>query len=275
MQLGLNGKTALITGGERGIGQAIALAFAEEGARVAIADRRICDGPESTVEILKAKGVDALALSVDISRENEVIRMVKTTIDKFGTIDVFVNNAGIHHHEPVTKITTDAYKTVLDTNLSAAIWGCREVCRHMIARRQGVVILVASTIVLNPGYKEAVYRMSKAGLRAYAGTLALEMAPYGIRACTVSPGIIQTSLSKGTLELFFASRAENRERLVGSIPLRRLGEAQEIASFVVFLASGRATYATGCDVVVDGGFSLRPLLLINDEEVQQMNDVTN
>ncbi len=121
-------------------------------------DHRLEKGPDSTLEELKSKGVEALALSVDVRRENQVVQMVADTIRAFGRLDVFVNNAGAVRHEPVTKITTDAYRDSLDTNLSAAIWGCREVCRHMIPRRQGVIILVASTIVLNPGYKEAVYR---------------------------------------------------------------------------------------------------------------------
>ena len=200
--------------------------------------------------------------------------MVEDTIRAFGHLDVFVNNAGAVRHEPVTKITTDAYRDSLDTNLSAAIWGCREVCRHMVPRRQGVIILVASTIVLNPGYKEAVYRITKSGIRAYCGTLALEMAPYGIRACTVSPGITDTPLSKKSLQPFFGADPTNEQTLLGSIPLGRLSRPEEAASFVVFLASEKASYATGCDVIVDGGFSLRPLILVGQDEIKEMNQDT-
>ena len=271
MDLGLRNKAVLITGGERGIGRAIALGMAEEGCRVAIADHRLEKGPHSTLEELKSKGVEALALSVDVRRENQAVQMVEDTIRAFGHLDVFVNNAGAVRHEPVTKITTDAYRDALDANLSAAIWGCREVCRHMIPRRQGVIILLASTIVLNPGYKEAVYRITKSGIRAYCGTLALEMAPYGIRACTVSPGITDTPLSKTGLEPFFGADPRNEQTLLRSIPLGRLGRPEEVASLVVFLASEKASYATGCDVVVDGGFSLRPLILVGQDEIKEMN----
>ena len=271
MNLGLRNKAVLVTGGERGIGQAIALGMADESCRVAIADHRLKKGPNSTLEKLKSKGVEALALSVDVRQENQVIQMVKDTINTFGHIDIFVNNAGAIRHEPVTKITTDAYRDMLDANLSAAIWSCREVCRHMIPKRQGVIILIASTIVLNPGYKEAVYRISKAGIRTYCGTLALEMAPHGIRACTVSPGMTSTPLAKTNLEPFFAADPRNEQTLLKSIPLGRLGRAEEVASFVVFLASEKASYATGCDVVVDGGFSLRPLVLVGQDEIRGMN----
>ncbi len=271
MNLGLRNKTVLITGGERGIGQAIALGMADEGCRVAIADHRLEEGPNSTLERLKSKGVEALALSVDVSDENQVIQMVEETIRAFGRLDVFVNNAGTVQHEAVTKITTDAYRHSLDANLSAAIWGCREVCRHMVPRRQGVIILLASTLVLNPGYKEAIYRITKSGIRSYCGTLALEMAPYGIRACTISPGITDTPLSKKVLAPFFGADAGNEGTLLGSIPLGRLGRPEEVASFVVFLASEKASYVTGCDVIVDGGFSLRPLILVGQDEIKKMN----
>jgi NAD(P)-dependent dehydrogenase (short-subunit alcohol dehydrogenase family) len=141
----------------------------------------------------------------------------------------------------------------------------------MVKRGEGVIILTASTIVLNPGYKEAVYRVTKAGLRAYAGTLALELAPYGIRVYTVSPGIIYTPLAQTNLDPFFAADPRNKERLLSNIPLGRLGRPEEVAPFVVFLASEQASYATGCDVIVDGGFSLRPLVLVGPEEIIEMN----
>ncbi len=267
MNLGLENKTALVTGGGRGIGRAIALALAKEGTHVAIASRN----PEvETIQEIEALGVKALRLGVDVSDEQQTVGMIKQTIEEFGHLDMFVNNAGHHWHEPVTKITTENWLKTINTNLSSCVWACREVARHMIARRQGSILIVASTIQFNPAYKESAYRASKLGLKAYAETLALELGPFNIRVNLLSPGIFPTKLAANLKEA--VADPTLGPALLQAIPLRRLGDPEECGAVAAILLSDRvSSYITGADVVVDGGFKLRPLVLVAQEELMEMN----
>jgi len=267
MDLGLENKTALVTGGGRGIGRAIALALAREGSHVAVASR---DPEVETVREIEALGVRALRLCVDVSDEQQVIGMVRHTIEAFGHLDIFVNNAGHHWHEPVTKMTTENWMKTINTNLSACIWACREVAQHMVARRQGSILIVASTIQFNPGYKESSYRVSKVGLKAYAETLALELGRFNIRANVLSPGIFPTKLAANLKEAM--ADPVLGPALLQSIPLGRLGNPEECGDIAAVLLSDKmSSYITGADVVVDGGFKLRPLTLVEQEEITEMN----
>ena len=272
MDLGLTGKSVLITGGERGIGRAIALAFAGEKANLAIADREPTrDGPPTADEISASCGVQAVSIQADVSVEADVKRMVKAAIDAFGRIDVFVNVAGILGYEPVTKITLDEWNRILDTNLTGAMLCCREVCRHMVARKSGTIVIISSTIQFSPAYREAAYRVSKTGLQVFAETAALEMAPLGIRVNTVSPGIIYSEhWSKDTLGPALKDPVVGPQ-LLRNIPMGRVGKPEDIGETVAFLASNRCPYVTGANFVVDGGFSLRPLVLVSQDEIQKMN----
>jgi 3-oxoacyl-[acyl-carrier protein] reductase len=268
MDLRLAGKTALVTGGGRGIGHGIALALAREGVRVAIASRQ---PEESTLEDLRAAGSDSFAVAADLSREDEVVRMVADAIAGLGHLDLFVNNAGAHWHEPVTRLTAENVDRTLDTNLKAAMWACREASRHMLERGTGSILLVASTIQFMPGYGESAYRISKIGLRAFAETLALELGPRGIRVNALSPGLFTTKLS-ANLETALADE-EVGPALLRSIPLRRIGSPQECGAAAAFLLSdAAASYITGADLVVDGGFQLRPLVLMREEEILALNE---
>lgn len=267
MDLGLRGQTALITGGGRGIGRGIALSLAAEGVDVAIAGRN----PESATEAeLRASGGRVVSIAVDVSRKREVVRMVETAIGELGHLDLFVNNAGGHWHEPVTRLTEQNVNHTLDTNLKACMWACREVARHMVERRRGSILIVASTIQFNPAYGESAYRISKVGLRAFAETLALELGPLGIRVNSLSPGLFPTRLG-ANLERAVAD-SELGPSLLRSIPLRRLGEPVECGPAAAMLLSDRvAGYITGADLVVDGGFHLRPLVLMTEDEILSMN----
>ena len=267
MDLGLADRTALVTGGGRGIGKGIALALAAEGAHVAIASR---DPDSATVTELKAFGVQAVAIQADVAFEEQVDAMIATAIDRFGRLDLFVSNAGANWHEPVTRLTRENVQRTLDTNLLAAMWGCRAVARRMLERGSGSILLVGSTIAYNPGYRESAYRVSKAGLHAFAETLALELGPHGIRVNVLSPGLTRTDMGRG-LDTALAD-PEIGPPLMRDLPLRRLGEWHECGSAAAFLLSDRvAGYITGADLVVDGGFHLRPLRLIDEEEVRSMN----
>lgn len=267
MDLGLSGRNALVTGGGRGIGRAIALALASEGANVAIVGRR--PEPETLAELSRL-GVRAWSLSADLGRERDVISMVDEAVERMGSVDLFVGAAGAHWHEPVTKLTEANIMKTLRLNLISNMIGCRELARPMIARGSGSILLVASTIQYMAAYRESSYRVSKVGLRVYAETLALELAPFGIRVNVLSPGVFPTKLSARLQERL--RDPAFRERLLGSIPMRRLGDPSECGEIAAFLLSDRvASYITGGDFVVDGGFRLRPMALIDDDEILLMN----
>ncbi len=264
METGLRGKTALITGGGSGIGRAIALALACEGVDIAIASNQP-DNDTETLDEIRALGVRALGLSADVSVETQVVEMVKQTIDRFGHLDLYVNNAAGAWHQPITRLTTDVWLQTLNTNLSACVWACREVCKHMIARRMGSILIVGSTAQYTQAYREAAYHISKSGLRIFKNTLALEMAPYGIRVNLLVPGHFSTRLTAGMAD-------EKVAIMKSQIPLRRIGKTDELGPAAVLLLSDTLSpYTTGAELTVDGGLHLRPLPLWTDEELLHMN----
>lgn len=260
MDSGLKGKTALITGGSSGIGRAIALALAAEGAQVAIADLHRDD---ASLREIEARG--GLYIQADVSEESQVVAMVSSALAGFGHLDLFVNNAAITRHQPVTQITTDAWLKTLHTNLTACMWACREIGRHMIARKQGSILIVGSTAQYTQAYKEAAYHISKTGLRVYKNTLALEMAPFGVRVNLLVPGHYVTGL---TSQIPAATEALLKQQ----IPLRRFGSAEELgASAVLLLSDKLSPYTTGAELTVDGGLHLRPLPMYTDQQLIEMN----
>jgi NAD(P)-dependent dehydrogenase (short-subunit alcohol dehydrogenase family) len=262
MDAGLRGKTALITGGGSGIGRAIALALAAEGVDIAIASFQPEDAALREIEAL---GVRAIHMLADVSVEEQVVSMVEQAIAAFGHLDLYVNNVATARHQPVTKITTDAWLTTMHTNLSACVWACREVCKHMIARGQGSILIVGSTAQYTQAYREATYHISKTGLRVFKNTLALEMAPYGIRVNLLVPGHYPTGLTAGASE-------EVVRVMKTQIPLRRLGRTEELGPAAVLLLSDKLSpYTTGAELTVDGGLHLRPLPLLDDDAILQMN----
>jgi 3-oxoacyl-[acyl-carrier protein] reductase len=262
MDAGLRGKRALITGGSSGIGRAIALALAREGVDIAIAD---LNHDAETLRAAEAEGARAMGMVVDVHVEREAVDMVRRAIELLGAIDLLVSNAAATWHQPITRITSQRWFDTLNTNLSACMWACRGVCRHMIERGGGSILIVGSTAQYNQAYGEAAYHVSKAGLRALKNTLALEMAPYGIRVNQLVPGHYPTKLTAGLA----ASKAE---RLRHEIPLRRFGRPAECGPAAVFLLSDAlSSYVTGAELVVDGGLQLRPLPLFSDEEITLMN----
>jgi NAD(P)-dependent dehydrogenase (short-subunit alcohol dehydrogenase family) len=262
METGLRGKTALITGGGSGIGRAIAIALAREGVDIAIASFQAED---EVLREIEALGARARHILTDVSEEAQVVSMVEQAIATFGHIDLYVNNVATTRHEPITKITSDAWLTTMNTNLSACVWACREVCKHMIGRRQGSILIVGSTAQYTQAYREAAYHISKSGLRVFKNTLALEMAPYGIRVNLLVPGHYPTNLTASASEAVV-------QTMKGEIPLRRLGRMEELGPAAVLLLSDKLSpYTTGAELTVDGGLHLRPLPLWTDDEIEQMN----
>jgi NAD(P)-dependent dehydrogenase (short-subunit alcohol dehydrogenase family) len=271
MNLGLKGKHALVTGGERGIGREICLALAREGVDIAYCDLKLESGEGSTRQEITKCGQKAFAVEVDVSNESQVVQFVQTAIHEMGSLEIFVSNAGIIEWEPVTKITLDCWNRILAVNLTGAMLCAREVAKHLVERRKGVMLFTSSTIQFNPAYKEAAYRVSKTGVQVFAETAAIELAAYGIRVNTVSPGLINSpNWAKGVLNKA-VNDPETGEGFMGNIPLGRLGLPEDVGSIYAFLASDRASFATGTNIVFDGGFTLRPLVLISQDEVRSMN----
>jgi NAD(P)-dependent dehydrogenase (short-subunit alcohol dehydrogenase family) len=271
MDLGLSGRTALVTGGERGIGRQVCLALAREGVDIAFCDINIEAGDGSTQAEIRKMGRKALAVEIDVSVEEQVVGFVQAAIASLGSLDIFVSNAGMIEWEPVTKITLECWNRILAVNLTGAMLSTREVARHMVSRRKGVMLFTSSTIQFNPAYKEAAYRVSKIGVQVFAETAAIELAPYGIRVNTVSPGLINSpNWAKGVL-VKAASDPKTGEGFMGNIPLGRLGLPEDVGSVYAFLASDLASFATGTNIVFDGGFTLRPLVLVSQDEIRNMN----
>ena len=262
METGLFGKRALITGGGTGIGRAIALALASEGADVAIASR---NPSEKTLQEITALGRGAACIKADVSREANVVRMVEETIERLGGLDIYVNNAAAAWHEPVTKVTSEGWHNTINTNLSSCVWACREISKHMIAQGGGNILIVGSTASTCPQPTETSYRVSKSGLKAYMEVLAVELAPHGIRANMLMPGWYPTKLTKGLTPEFEKALREN-------IPLRRPGDPSELGPSAVLLLSDRLSgYTTGACLVVDGGLHLRPLPILSNETLHNLN----
>jgi NAD(P)-dependent dehydrogenase (short-subunit alcohol dehydrogenase family) len=263
MDTSLAGKTALITGGATGIGFGIAQALAAEGVNLAIAS---LDLEAANIAVLRAQGVKVEAIQCNVRQEQQVVAMVEKTVAVFGQLDLYVNNAAWAWHQPVTKIDTESLLNTLQTNLFACIWACREVSKHMIARRSGSILIIGSTAMLNPLFQESSYRISKASLPYYAEILAIELAPFGIRVNTIIPGFHLTKLTTASLT------EEALQRILREIPLRRAGLPQDIGSQAVLLLSDKLSgYTTGAAVVIDGGLHLRPLPFYTDEQIAALN----
>jgi len=260
MDLNLKDRVALVTGGSRGLGRAICLGLAAEGARVAI--NYYCDpgggidlGPEAA-ELAKviraANGVDVLPVAGDVSRADEVQRMISLTEAALGPLDILVNNAGVWPTAFVKDMAEEEWNTTLAVNLPGTFLTCREVVRRWLASgRRGSIGNITSQAAFHgatPGH--AHYAASKAGVVAFTVSLAREVAPQGIRVNAVAPGMMATEMAREALE-------KGRDDYLKRIPLRRIADAAEVASAVVFLASDRASYMTGATVDVTGGMLMR------------------
>ncbi len=266
MDAGLKGQTALITGGTSGIGLGIAQALADEGVDLAVASR---NPDPAAVENLRGRGARVVPIPTDVSREEQVKQMVATAVKAFGHLDLYINNAAWAWHEPITRIETDAWMNTIHTNLSACLWACREVARHMIPRKQGSILIIGSTAMFTVQYRETAYRISKTGLKAAMEVLAIELAPHRIRVNMIVPGHFQTRLTSGF-------QGEPLQKLLGQVPLRRTGETEEVGPAAVLLLSDRlSSYTTGTFLVIDGGLHLNPLPVYTEEQIQEMNAIAD
>ncbi len=253
MDLHLADRVALVTGGAVGLGRAIALAFAAEGARVAINARAHLQDAEVLVEEIRRRYcVDALAIPADVSREHEVQGMFRAVLDYFGQLDVLVNNAAVCPTCDVKDLSLDQWTRTLEVNLTGAFLCSREMVRQLIAAgRPGRIVNISSQAAFRGSTTgHAPYDASKGGIVSLTVSMAREVARYGIAVNAVAPGMMLTDMTAKTLEA-------NREKYLARIPLGRIGDTSEIADVVVFLASDRASYMTGATVDVSGGMLMR------------------
>lgn len=243
----LEGKIAIVTGAARGIGRACAERLLADGARVVLADIDAARLDEAAAALGDADTV--LAVVTDVSRKEEVEVLVAAAVEKFGRLDIMVNNAGIAMVQDFLDITKADYDKVLGVNLEGAFWGTQAAARQMIAQGQGGVIINMSSInsgLANP--RVATYAITKGGMNQITGTAAVAFAPHGIRVVGVGPGTIDTDM----IHQGFVSDASVRG-ILSRTPLGRYGKASEVASVVSFLASDDASYITGETIYPDGG----------------------
>lgn len=239
-------RTVLITGASRGIGAACARAFARAGYRVAIHYHHSEEKATALCGELTAMGCDAFTVQADVAESAAVDAMVERVCDRFGSIDVLVNNAGVALVKLLTDTTDDEWRRVTDTNLSGMFYACRAVLPAMIRAHSGCIINIASMWGEVGASCEAVYSASKAGVIGLTKALAKEVGLSGIRVNAVSPGVIMTDMMADFGEDDLAALREE-------IPLNRLGTPEDVASAVIFLASDEARYITGQVLSVNGG----------------------
>jgi 3-oxoacyl-[acyl-carrier protein] reductase len=236
----LAGKTALVTGGSRGIGRAVAVELARAGASVVVGYRSGRDEAEAV-----AAEVDGRAVQADVSSAEDAARLVTEA----GDVDILVNNAGLTRDGVLARMSDDDWRTVIETNLSSVFYTCRAVTRPMMKKRAGSIVNVSSIVGVHGNWGQTNYAASKAGIIGFTKSLARELGSRGVRANVVAPGYIQTALTDVLPD-------EAREAMLTNTPLGRLGEPGDVAGAVRFLCSDEASFVTGEVLLVDGGLGM-------------------
>jgi 2-hydroxycyclohexanecarboxyl-CoA dehydrogenase len=250
----LRGKTALVTGGGRGIGRAISLALAQEGAQVAVLDI-LGDNAAAVAREIEATGVKALALTADLTKRAQVDLAVADVLAQFGQIDILVNNAGWDRMEMFLDSEEETWDKIIAINFKGILYVCKAALPSMVARGQGKVISIASDAGRAGSTGEAVYAGTKGAIIAFSKTLAREMARHKITVNVVCPGLTETPLLQGIREQ--SPKTEKViEAVTRAIPLGRVGQPEDIAGAVVYLASPVADFVTGQTLSVSGGLTM-------------------
>jgi NAD(P)-dependent dehydrogenase (short-subunit alcohol dehydrogenase family) len=243
----LGGKVALVTGASRGLGRAMAVALAAGGADVALAARSKPDLAE-TARLVQGAGRRAIAVATDVTRYADVEALITRTVAELGRLDIVVNNSGVAVVKPLVEWTPDEWRAVVDTNLHGAIAVCRAAAPHLIARRGGKVINVASMLAAVGLAGYTVYSATKGAIVAFTRTLGVEWARHNIQVNAIAPGWFDTDMSAPAWE-----DPRVGERLVRDIPARRIGKPDEIGHLAVYLASPASDFMTGQTIYLDGG----------------------
>ena len=239
-------KTVFVTGGSRGIGKEVALKFAESGYDVIlnyVSDKTDVDG---LTKELKDKGAESLILKADVSNAEEVENVVKQAIEKFGKIDVLVNNAGITKDNLLMRMSEEEFDKVLEINLKGTFIVTKAVTKYMMKKRQGAIINLSSVVGVAGNAGQCNYSASKAGIIGFTKSVAKELASRNIRANAVAPGFIATDMTEVLPDAV-------KENIHNQIPLKRMGTAKEVAELIYFLGSDASSYITGQVINIDGG----------------------
>jgi 3-oxoacyl-[acyl-carrier protein] reductase len=242
----LTGKAAIVTGGSRGIGKAIALRLAEQGADICFSYRGNVEAAKTTVGELEGLGRRAMSIQADVTRPEAAEELVKAVLDAFGKVDILVNNAGITRDDLIMRMSPDAWRDVLETNLFGAFWTLKAVTRPMLRAKSGRIINITSVSGQAGQMGQANYSSAKAGLIGLTKAAARELGSRGITVNAVAPGFVLTELTESLAE-------EWKQRITDQTPLGRFGTVEEVAYAVAFLASDEAAYITGQVLAVDGG----------------------
>jgi len=243
----LKGKTAIITGSGRGIGRAIALAMAEQGANIVVNDVNMESAGEVVAEI-EAMGRQAIAVKADVTSEEQIKQMIETCINRFGKLDILVNNAGIIQTVPVTEIDGKDWDRVMEVNLKGVFLCCKAALAPMKAQHGGKIINIASVAGKRGGglLGNSCYSASKGGVIAFTKSLARESGPFGINVNAITPAFTDTEMTRSIAP-------DKKEFIIKMLPLGRVGQPSDIAGAVCFLASSMSDYMTGEIMDVDGG----------------------
>ena len=242
----LEGKIALVTGGSRGIGKAIALSLADAGAHVMITYRSAAADAQAVVDEVKSKGRDAIAFQSDAAVFAQAKEVVDGIVNKYSRLDILVNNAGITKDGLLMRMSEEDWDTVLDTNLKSVFNFCKAATRPMMSQRSGKIINITSIAGVTGNAGQANYAASKAGVIGFTKSLAKELGSRNVQVNAVAPGFVETDMTAKLND-------EQRKKLEENIPLKRTAKAEEIAGVVIFFASSAADYITGQVLCVDGG----------------------
>lgn len=247
----LPGKVAIVTGGRRGIGEAIALALAEAGADIAICDRVVEDGElEAVAGEVQQLGRRSLAVRADITQKADVDSMVQRVVDEFGVIDILVNSAAMNIRAPLLELGEDGWDRVINTDLKGYYLCSQAVGKRMVEQKRGSIINIASTAAIKAAAEMGAYCIAKAGVVMLTRVLALELAQYNIRVNAIAPYMVKTKFSQPLW-----GDPETLKQIESEIPLGRLAEPGDIVGSALFLASDASSYITGHTIIVDGGLS--------------------
>ncbi|MGF1523240.1 MAG: glucose 1-dehydrogenase [Leptolyngbyaceae cyanobacterium] len=259
----LDGKVALVTGSSQGIGQAIAIRLAQEGAKVVVNYRSSPEGAENTVKQIKSTGGNChmvtgycdndrgYSIGADVGIVEDVQRLVSESIEHYGQLDILVNNAGIEKHAPFWEVTEKQFNAVLNVNLKGVFFATQALVQHLMeTKRPGKIINISSVHEELPFPNFAAYCASKGGLKMLTRNLSVELAPHDITINNVAPGAIETPINTDLL-----NSPDKLNALLKNIPLGRLGQPGDVSGLVAFLASDDASYITGSTFFVDGGLT--------------------